>query len=428
MTSVRGPVLTGGPGPTSGLRRGPGAPSSAPAQHGLRPGRHRAPRDLGAWTGWPAWSRVVVPALTGVVVAGLVGLAQTGAEGTPDAAPASMAANQIDPLPAGADLAGSAGSAGSASSASSAGSAGSASSLPGLEDSVVAARAAAARAADTAPVAAGGAPDPGLSPEPGLVPDPTPLDPEPDLSADPPRASAAVFARERVQYLHAASLVGTPLRVVGLGDSVPAGSACDCDTYVTLVARGLAARTRQVPVEHNLAESGLTTRDVLYELKDSGLRKEIADADVVVLTVGANDLDPGLITDPQCQPNPVTSCYASSLATQRNRLAAVLAQLRALQAAHGGITVVTGYWNVFLDGAAGAAQGSTYVRQSNRLTQAVDASIAANAAAKGGRYVDLYGPFKARGGSITRLLSADGDHPSAAGHRLIAAVILAALP
>ena len=413
MTSVRGPVPTGEPGPNGGPRGGAGARRPARPEHQLRPGRHRSPQDLGAWTGWPVWSRVLVPALTGVVVAGLVGLAQSGAGGSADAAPAALAAHQLDPLPAG-DLA--------------ADPASSPSGLSGLEDSVVAPLAGAARAAATDPFDPGSAVDPSVSPAPGLVPDPSMLDPEPDPDVAPPRGSAAIFARERLQLQKAASLVGTPLRVVGLGDSVPAGSACGCDTYVTLVARGLAARTRQVPVEHNLAESGMTTRDVLNELKDSGLRKEVADADVVVLTVGANDLDPSLVTDPRCQPNPVTSCYAQSLATQRNRLGAVLAQLHALQAAHGGFTIVTGYWNVFLDGAAGAEQGSTYVRQSNRLTQAVDASIAATAAAKGGRYVDIYTPFKARGGGITRLLSADGDHPSAAGHRLIAAAVLAAIP
>ncbi len=335
---------------------------------GAMSGRHRSPARLRAAPVRPVRSRVLVPALTVLVVAALVGLAHGAAEGAAGVEPASVGSALVD---------------------------------------------AAVVSSTPAESLAGARPDPGL-------------DPDPDPDPAPARSAAGSFSRQRAQIAHAASLVGTSLRVVGLGDSVPAGSACGCDSYVTLVARGLAARTRQVAVLHNLAESGITTRDVLAELEDAGLRREVADADLVVLTVGANDLDPGPITDPRCQPDPVTGCYSGALATQRGRLDAVLARLRSLQAAHGGATVVTGYWNVFLDGPAATAHGSTYVRQSNRLTQAVDASIAGVAAARGGRYVDVYTSFKARGSGIARLLSGDGDHPSAAGHRLIAALILAA--
>jgi lysophospholipase L1-like esterase len=331
-------------------------------------------------------ARLVVPAVSVAVLAGLVGLAHGGAESASDLEPASaqrLTADLALPLTGGA-------SSGQTSEPA-----------PVVDAELV-------QTSSADPLAGPGA------------------DPEPDVGGEPPRTAAATFAGQRAAVARAASLVGTSLRVVGLGDSVPAGTSCHCDSYVTLVARGLAGRTRQVAVLHNLAEPGITTRDVLDRLEDPVVRQEIADADLVVLTVGANDFDPRLATDPRCQPNPVTGCYRRALAGERSRLGSVLSRLRALQAAHGGTTVMTGYWNVFLDGAAGAAEGATYVRQSNRLSQALNASIAAVAAGRA-RYVDLYAPFKAKGSGITRLLARDGDHPNAAGHRLIAALILAAV-
>jgi len=236
-------------------------------------------------------------------------------------------------------------------------------------------------------------------------------------------------AAEPGRLWHAPVAVGHwPPVVAVLGDSVPSGAACHCTPYGSLVALALAQGAGRAARTADLARGGATVATLRDQLRTPSVRAAVASSGLAVVTVGANDLSPDPLTDPGCRPVTALACYRGDVDRLSAGLAAVLADLRSLIAPGGGRVLVTGYWNVFLDGAAGAAQGSTYVRQSNRLTQAVDASIAANAAAKGGRYVDLYGPFKARGGSITRLLSADGDHPSAAGHRLIAAVILAALP
>jgi len=89
---------------------------------------------------------------------------------------------------------------------------------------------------------------------------------------------------------------------------------------------------------------------------------------------------------------------------------------------------VTGYWNVFLDGAVGRARGAAYVTGSDALTRAVNAGIAAAAERTGATYVDVYRPFKGDGDvDCTPLLAADGDHPDARGHRVIAEALLAAL-
>jgi lysophospholipase L1-like esterase len=222
---------------------------------------------------------------------------------------------------------------------------------------------------------------------------------------------------------------GGSYRVVGFGDSVPSGGACRCTNYVTLVTRALAARYGHVAVVHNHARGGQTTAGVLAQLKDPVVRTEVADSDLVVITVGANDFDASILTTPTCLPSPAASCYASTIAAQRTRLASVLAQVRALQAVHGGSTVVTGYWNLFLDGAVARRRGSTYVRVATSTTLADDRMIADQAVDRGARYVSLYRPFTADGTrDDTRLLAPDGDHPNATGHQVIAAAVLAALP
>jgi lysophospholipase L1-like esterase len=110
-------------------------------------------------------------------------------------------------------------------------------------------------------------------------------------------------------------------------------------------------------------------------------------------------------------------------------LSSILAQISALHPDGGATLLVTGYWNVFLDGQVGCSRGTTYVQASNALTLADNALIASVTAAHGDKYVDVYTPFKGDGTrDDTALLAADGDHPNAAGHALIAGTLLQALP
>jgi lysophospholipase L1-like esterase len=91
--------------------------------------------------------------------------------------------------------------------------------------------------------------------------------------------------------------------------------------------------------------------------------------------------------------------------------------------------LVTGYWNVFLDGAVARTRGEKYLRLTDAATRAVNALIASEAKAHGATFVDLFTPFRGSDGSrdCTALLAADGDHPDAEGHALIARTLAAAL-
>ncbi|MER7128310.1 SGNH/GDSL hydrolase family protein [Streptosporangium saharense] len=214
--------------------------------------------------------------------------------------------------------------------------------------------------------------------------------------------------------------------VVGLGDSVPAGSACDCDPYVSLVGGTLATRQGTDVATENLAAAGLTTRGLLDQLEDEATRRTLLTADLTIITIGANDFDSDTVTDDDCGPGNGLACYHDDLVRLRADMDAILARVRALQPRRGTRVVVTGYWNVFMDGARARAEGAAYVTNSDGLTRAVNATLAASAAAAGARYVDLYTPFK-QGGDDTALLAEDGDHPAATGHRLIAREVLSAV-
>ncbi|MEV6983257.1 SGNH/GDSL hydrolase family protein [Sphaerisporangium sp. NPDC051017] len=214
--------------------------------------------------------------------------------------------------------------------------------------------------------------------------------------------------------------------VLGLGDSVPAGSGCDCVSYVALVAEALSARQGTPVAGSNLAAAGLTTQGLLDMLDDDTVRAGVAGADLTVITIGANDFAEEGVEDDSCGVD--LACYGTELARLRANMDTLLSRIHALRGP-GGRVVVTGYWNVFLDGAAGRARGPKYAAGSDRLTVAVNEALAASAAASGVLFADLYTAFKGEDGTRddTALLAADGDHPGAAGHRLIAETVLSAL-
>ena len=213
--------------------------------------------------------------------------------------------------------------------------------------------------------------------------------------------------------------------VVGLGDSVTAGYACDCTDFVSLYATMLGARTGHPVRPVNLGVSGLTTTTLGTQLSSAQTTSALSQADVVVVTIGANDLSPLISQWPHggCG----TTCMQKASSDAGAGVAAALRRVRAATPAHARILVTT-YWNVFEDGdVADADFGPGFAQWSDEVTRSANAAIRAAAAADGDQVVDLYAPFEGQGDrNPTALLADDGDHPNAAGHRLIARTLLAA--
>lgn len=215
---------------------------------------------------------------------------------------------------------------------------------------------------------------------------------------------------------------------MALGDSVPAGSGCDCDPFPELTGPLLAERTGRPAVVDNLAVGGQTSADVLEELGDPEVIARIRRADVVIVEVGANDFDEDLADSPHCADPGTAVCEAPALAATRTILGRIIGAIGAQARPADARTVVMGYWNVFRDGEVGAARGPTYVAASAKLTDAFNATVDGLARAEGVLYADALTPFKRDGSKdATFALAPDGNHPNVLGHRLLAESVLASL-
>jgi lysophospholipase L1-like esterase len=257
-----------------------------------------------------------------------------------------------------------------------------------------------------------------------VLPAASPTASAPSPASGAVEARAAVPASPTVPKAHARTDAVTG-PVVVLGDSVAAGTGCDCTPYATLLARGLADRTGQAVSVVNAGADGLTSGGLLDQLGQPAVQRALSTAGVVTVTIGANDFDSGAAGDSACAA--VDSCYGSALTELSAHVQTIITQITKLSPP-GAKVLVTGYWNVFLDGDMGRAQGGTYVANSDALTRRVNTALQGQTVAAGDRFVDVYGPFE--NGSLAALnglLADDGDHPSAAGHALIARLLLAAL-
>jgi lysophospholipase L1-like esterase len=225
-----------------------------------------------------------------------------------------------------------------------------------------------------------------------------------------------------------------PLRVVALGDSVTAGDACNCSAFPAVYGGLLAQRTGSPVTVDNRGVSGLDSAGLLGQLDqaDYAAARAVAGADIVLLTIGANDFGDhhDEVTEANCAPAAGGDCVSQELQQLSGNLHRILTRIRALRGDRATTVLVTGYWNVYEDGeVARQAFPPEGVAATVELTRRVNAVLAADSASHGAAFVDLFGPFEKRGLDVTRLLADDGDHPNAAGHLLIAqALAQAGLP
>ncbi len=217
---------------------------------------------------------------------------------------------------------------------------------------------------------------------------------------------------------------GSPrLRVVGLGDSVMAGDNCGCRGIPARYAERLAT-ARETGVDwQNLGEEGITSDDLVSILTDeAAVRAAVARADVVLLTIGANDMY-ALPDSWACN----QQCIDKAASATGGRIAQILSLIRQLRAHQPTRVLVTTYWNVFTDGAvARSSETESELQWDRRVTEATNSAICASLDQRS-TCVDLDTPFHdTPTGDPSRYLADDGDHPNADGVELIVTRLLAA--
>jgi len=258
----------------------------------------------------------------------------------------------------------------------------------------------------------------------------------PSASASSPPPSSASSASSAGPSIPASTMPAKPsistAHLVAIGDSVTAGTNCDCTAFPNLYAKALASRYGVAAYVRNDGQGGETSADVLDDLRGNDAEQSDIDrADIVVVTIGANDFGSqyGAISSGSCGGNDDLSCVHDDLGRLQDNLTAIVRQIHRLRAGAPTALLLTGYWNVFEDGdVARRAMTKRGLAESDTLTRATNQVIEQVARDQQATYVDLYSAFKGADGGQdpTQLLAGDGDHPNAAGHRLIAQTLTAA--
>ncbi|MHB8512254.1 MAG: SGNH/GDSL hydrolase family protein [Actinomycetota bacterium] len=222
--------------------------------------------------------------------------------------------------------------------------------------------------------------------------------------------------------------IATPseLSVIGLGDSVTAGSACDCVSFIDQYARSLGSSTHLKATSNNLGVPGQTSRELLSSLQnDSSVQSAVAQSNVIVITIGANDFSFDSYSPSSCAN---LSCYSQSLTSLTSNLQSISLQISKLRNGRPTLILDTGYWEIWEDGSVGRSNGQQYMSVGDALTHHVNQIIQQVSNGSGATYVDLYTAFRGTNGTVddTDFLASDGDHPNAAGHALISQWLMSA--
>lgn len=218
-------------------------------------------------------------------------------------------------------------------------------------------------------------------------------------------------------------------KVVALGDSVTSGFQCNCTPFPQLYAQEVTHSWGVPTTAQNLGVNGLNSQQLLADLQNGSSQeaRAVAGANIDLVTIGANDFMPQQddVTKGVC----TGDCVSDQLVQMQQNVTQLIQRIHVLRAGRPTAILVTGYWNVFQDGAVARANYPAAGRAASlQLTARANQGIKQATEQARATYVDLYRPFNgpAAQGDITSLLAGDGDHPNARGQQLIADALLAA--
>jgi lysophospholipase L1-like esterase len=198
--------------------------------------------------------------------------------------------------------------------------------------------------------------------------------------------------------------------------------------FVPRLAQQLAVDTGQPVTAINDAAGGEDSGDLLAALtRPTRTARDVSTANIVTITIGANDVSYASHASGTCGGSDGTACYRSEMQAMISNVSAILSRIRVLRGGRPTTVLVTGYWNVWQDGQVANGMGAEFVEVSHTVTSMVNQGLQQAATSHGALYVDLAKAFTAAGPDDTGLLAADGDHPNAAGHQLIADVLTQAV-
>lgn len=205
--------------------------------------------------------------------------------------------------------------------------------------------------------------------------------------------------KEELQYLVLGDSVA---RGLGSGDRAPHG-------YSSLVVKGLGEEER-IPLElHNHGVSGQTSQRLLDSLSQEEIRSQVAEADLISLTIGGNDL---LKEALQSNPLQVLSEFERIQNVYNHNLDQILKEIRALNS--DAPVLLTSLYNPI-------SPSEPYYGLSNKLLRQWNAGMKKTA---------YHHPLTHVVDVDNRLRSAQGEwlhdeiHPNEKGYRLIAEGIL----
>jgi lysophospholipase L1-like esterase len=230
-----------------------------------------------------------------------------------------------------------------------------------------------------------------------------------------------------------------PWSLVVVGDSIPFNSPDDCPGCTGFVDRYAAAITlvtgHPVTVQNLSQHNGLQIDGLLAELaNDQPRRVALAGADIVVVSIGFNDIGWIRLDDTCDGPTPDTepmdwtkytaACGTSSAASFKPKLERIYADIVALRAGKPTILRTTNRYNDAIAASWSAGKGEA-LKGSRAVVEAWNAMACKAAQLNGFVCVDIYHALNGPDGAkpLGDFVGKDETHPSDRGNEVIAGVL-----